>query len=39
MHLSDPLTRLSIHNTQDGNKEEVQGLKVNIFDITSVKKH
>ena len=37
MHLSDPLSRLSSHNTQDGNKEEVQGLKVNICDITSVK--
>ena len=37
MHLSDPLSRLSTHNTQDGNKEEVQGLKVNICDIISVK--
>ena len=37
MYLSDPLSRLSSHNTQDGNKEEVQGLKVNICDITSVK--
>ena len=37
IHLSDPLSRLSSHNTQDGNKEEVQGLKVNICDITSVK--
>ena len=37
MHLSDPLSRLSSHNTQHGNKEEVQGLKVNICDITSVK--
>ena len=36
MHLSDPLSRLSSHNTQDGNKEEVQGLKVNICDITSL---
>ena len=31
------MSRLSSHNTQDGNKEEVQGLKVNICDITSVK--
>ena len=37
MYLSDPLSRLSSHNIQDGNKEEVQGLKVNICDITSVK--
>ena len=37
MHLADPLSRLSTHNTEDGNKEEVQGLKVNICDITSVR--
>ena len=37
MHLADPLSRLSTHNIEDGNKEEVQGLKVNICDITSVK--
>ena len=37
MHLADPLSRLSSDNTEDGNKEEVQGLKVNICDITSVK--
>ena len=37
MHLADPLSRLSTHNTEDGNKDEVQGLKVNICDITSVR--
>ena len=37
MHLADPLSRFSTHNVQDNNKEEVQGLKVNICDITSVK--
>ena len=37
MHLADPLSRFSTHNVQDGNKEEVQGLKVNICDTTSVK--
>ena len=35
--IADPLSRFSTHNVEDGNKEEVQGLKVNICDITSVK--
>ena len=37
MSLADPLSRFTTHNTDSGNKDEVEGLKVNICDITPIK--
>ena len=36
MHISDALSRLPTHNTQKGNQQEVQGLKVSISEVSPV---
>ena len=36
MHISDALSRLPTHNTNAGNQQEVQGLKVSISEISPV---
>ena len=36
MHISDALSRLPTHNTNTGNQQEVQGLKVSISEISPV---
>ena len=36
MHISDALSRLPTHNTNAGNQQEVQGLKVSISEISAV---
>ena len=36
MHISDALSRLPTHNTQVGNKDHIQGLKVTISEVSPV---
>ena len=36
MHISDALSRLPTHNTKIGNRQEVQGLKVSISEVSPV---